>query len=83
MLDRILQRFSGQQCSVATNLDAQAAARLDVPPRTSTRNVIMARKNLAYPEYVVPKSSPTINRSFKGAGSRIGPEIASVEDVGV
>lgn len=37
----------------------------------------------ATPEYVVPKSSPTINRSFKGAGSRIGPEIASVEDVGV
>ena len=36
-----------------------------------------------YPEYVVPKSSPTISLSFIGAGSRIGPAIASVDDVGV
>ena len=35
------------------------------------------------PEYVVPKSNPTINLSFKGASSRIGPAMASVEEVGV
>ena len=40
-------------------------------------------KSVAYPEYVVPKSNPTINRSFSGAGSRIGPDIASVELGGV
>lgn len=37
----------------------------------------------AYPEYVVPKSIPTISRSFNGAVSRIGPAIASVDEVGV
>lgn len=49
----------------------------------ASNSLVCSPKIVTYPEYVVPKSTPTINRSFSGAGSLIGPAIASVDDGGV
>jgi hypothetical protein len=47
------------------------------------RRVVAVYESFTYPEYVVPKSRPTISRSLGGGGSRIGPAIASVDEGGV